>query len=151
MIAKSQDQLKNLYETDDYLWLQETLQFLRNNDLSSLDVENLIEELENLGKSHFSKVRSLLRQIIIHLLLLEYWQEEYGQNHRHWISEIIAFRDDLNNSLTTTLKNKLSQELESIYSVSRRLVIEKTGLALQVFPKQCPYQLEALLDEDWLP
>jgi hypothetical protein len=151
MIATTQDKLKNLYETDDYLWLQKTLQSLRNNDLHSLDIENLIEELEGLGKSHFSKVRSLLRQIIVHLLLLEYWQEEYEWNHRHWVSEIIAFRDDLNNNLTTTLRIKLNQELESVYAVSRRLVIAKTGLNSHVFPNQCPYLLDNLLDENWLP
>ena len=84
MIVTTRNKLNNLYETDDYLWLQKTLQSLRNNDLNSLDIKNLIEELECLGKIHFSKVRSLLRQIIVHLLLLEYWREEYEQNHRHW-------------------------------------------------------------------
>ena len=150
MITETKNQLQKLYEVDDYLWLQETLQSLKNNDLNSLDIENLIEELEVLGKSNLSKVRSLLRQIIIHLLLLEYWQAEYERNHRHWLGEIIAFRDDLNHSLTTTLKNKLNQELESIYTVSRRLVIQKTGLEPHLFLKQCPYLLEELLDEDGL-
>jgi hypothetical protein len=151
MVTLAKNRLQKLYEVDDYLWLQETLKLLKNNDFNSLDLENLIEELEDLGKNSFNKVRSLLRQIIIHLLLLEHWQEEYDLNHRYWMGEIIAFRDDLNNNLTTTLNNKLSQELESIYNVSRRVVIQKTGLRQKLFPAHCPYSLEQLLNDSWYP
>jgi hypothetical protein len=151
MVTLTKNRLQKLYEIDDYLWLQETLKLLKNNDFNSLDLENLIEELEDLGKNSFNKVRSLLRQIIIHLLLLEYWQEEYDLKHRHWMGEIIAFRDDLNNDLTTTLNNKLNQELENIYNVSRRVVIQKTGLHQKLFPDHCPYSLEQLLNDSWYP
>ena len=151
MVTLAKNRLQKLYEIDDYLWLQETLKLLKNNDFNSLDLENLIEELEDLGKNSFNKVRSLLRQIIIHLLLLEHWQEEYDLNHRYWMGEIIAFRDDLNNNLTTTLNNKLNQELESIYNVSRRVVIQKTGLHQKLFPAHCPYSLEQLLNDSWYP
>ena len=151
MVTLTKNRLQKLYEIDDYLWLHETLKLLKNNDFNSLDLENLIEELEDLGKNSFNKVRSLLRQIIIHLLLLEHWQEEYDLNHRYWMGEIIAFRDDLNNNLTTTLNNKLNHELESIYNVSRRVVIQKTGLHQKLFPAHCPYSLEQLLNDSWYP
>ncbi len=151
MAILTKNRLQKLYEIDDYLWLQETLKLLKNNDFNNLDLENLIEALEELGKNSFNKVRSLLRQIIVHLLLLEYWQEEYEINYRHWMGEIIAFRDDLNNNLTTTLNNKLNQELESVYNVAKRLVIQKTGLDKKQFPDRCPYSLEQLLDDSWYP
>jgi hypothetical protein len=151
MVTLTKNRLQKLYEIDDYLWLQETLKLLKNNDFNSLDLENLIEELEDLGKNSFNKVRSLLRQIIIHLLLLEHWQEEYDLNHRYWMGEIIAFRDDLNNDLTTTLNNKLNRELEGIYNVSRRVVIQKTGLHQKLFPAHCPYSLEQLPNDSWYP
>ncbi len=151
MVTLTQSKLQELYEVDDYLWLEETIKILKNKDWANLDLANLLEELEGLGKSDFNKARSLLRQIIVHLLLLEHWEPEYNRNFRHWKAEIIAFRDDLNNSLTTTLKNKLNQELEKIYTVSRKLVIQKTGLAENLFSNDCPYSLEQLLDDDWHP
>jgi hypothetical protein len=151
MFNITQNQLQQLYEIDDYLWLEETIKVLKNKDLENLDIDNLIEELESLGRSELNKVRSLLKQIIIHILLLEYWQEEYDRNCSHWKGEIIAFRDDLNNSLTTTLKNKLVQELESIYNVAVKIVSTKTGLSKNVFPENCPYSLEQLLDDNWYP
>ena len=64
--------LKEIYEIDEYLWLSETIKILRKSRLEDLNLKNLIGELENLGKRDLNKVRSLLRQIIIHLLFLEY-------------------------------------------------------------------------------
>ncbi|TAE53125.1 MAG: DUF29 domain-containing protein [Nostocales cyanobacterium] len=147
----TQKQLQQLYEIDDYLWLEETIKLLKTKNLENLDIDNLIEELESLGRSELNKVRSLFKQIIIHILLLEYWQEEYERNYRHWQGEIIAFRDDLNNSLTKTLKNKLVQELDNIYDVAVKIVSTKTGLSKNVFPENCPYSLEQLLDDNWYP
>jgi hypothetical protein len=43
-LATTQTHLKQLYETDDHLWLQETIKLLKANRLEELDVENLIEE-----------------------------------------------------------------------------------------------------------
>ena len=149
MITVTQNQLRKLYEIDDYLWLEETIKLLKTKDLDNLDLDNLIEELESLGRNDLNKVRSLLRQIIIHILLLEYCQEENDRNYRHWQGELIAFRDDLNNSLTNTLKNKLVQELAHIYNVAVKVVVQKTGLASNLFPDNCPYSLEQLLDDNW--
>ncbi|MFN9555727.1 MAG: DUF29 domain-containing protein, partial [Dolichospermum sp.] len=73
MLNKIPNQLQRLYEIDDYLWLEETIKLLKAKNLENLDLENLIEELESLGRNDLNKVRSLLRQIIIHILLLEYW------------------------------------------------------------------------------
>ena len=143
--------LKEIYEIDEYLWLEETIKILRKNRLEDLDLENLIEELESLGKRDFNKVRSLLRQIIIHLLLLQYWPEEYQRNYRHWQGEVTAFRADLSDRLTTTLKHKLNEDLASIYQTALKVVLQKTGLSKESIPENCPYSFEQLLDDGWYP
>ncbi len=151
MTISTKNKLQELYQSDDYLWLQQTIELLKIKDFKNLDIESLIEELESLGRSEFNKVRSLSRQIIIHLLLLEYWEQEYEQNYRHWQAEIIAFRDDLSHGLTTTLKNKLIPELDSIYKVAVSFVSQKTGLSESIFPAICPYSFEQLLEDNWYP
>ncbi|MBO0348201.1 DUF29 domain-containing protein [Phormidium pseudopriestleyi FRX01] len=143
--------LKELYEIDEYLWLAETVKFLRKNRLKDLDLDNLIEELESLGKRDFNQIKSLLRQIIIHLLLLQYWREEYDRSHRNWKGEITAFRADLSDRLTTTLENKLNQNLASIYQTALKVVLQKTGLSQDTIPENCPYSFEQLLDDNWYP
>lgn len=57
--------LKQLYETDENLWLEETIKLLKQKQFNQLDLENLIEELISLGKRDLAKVKGLLRQIIM--------------------------------------------------------------------------------------
>jgi hypothetical protein len=141
--------LKELYETDDSLWLEETIELLKQKQFHQLDIENLIEELISLSKRDLAKAKSLLRQIIIHLLLLQYWQVEYERNYRHWIGEIKTFRYDLNNHLTTNLINKLQDDLGNIYESAVDFVQVKTDLT--IFPVKCPYTVLQLLDNNYLP
>jgi hypothetical protein len=51
--------LKILYEIDDYQWLEETINLIKKRDFSALDLDNLIEELEELGKEKRNAVESL--------------------------------------------------------------------------------------------
>ena len=143
--------LKNLYEIDEHLWLQETIKLLKAERLDELDLDNLIEELESLGKRDKNKVESLLRQVIIHLLLLQYWSEKYDYNAQHWRGEIATFRVQLNRLLTTNLTKHLLENLEDIYQEAIFIVSQKTGFNLNIFPNNCTYRLEQLLDKNWLP
>jgi hypothetical protein len=43
--------LKELYEKDFYLWVQENLRLLRNKEFQLVDWENLLEEIEDMGRS----------------------------------------------------------------------------------------------------
>ena len=150
-ITSFENPLKSLYEEDEHLWLTETIKLLKENRLERLDIENLIEELEDLSKRDKNQVESFLRQIIIHLLLLQYWTAEHEYNYRHWQGEIATFRVQLNRALTTNLKQHLSDNREDIYQESIFIVTQKTGLSLQIFPSICPYSLEHLLDKSWFP
>jgi hypothetical protein len=69
-------ELKQLYEQDYYLWLEKTIELLKSGQFNQLDWENLIEEIENLGRSEKRAVVSFLKQLIKHLLLYHYWQTE---------------------------------------------------------------------------
>jgi hypothetical protein len=147
MEVKTKINLQELYEIDDHLWLEKTIDLLKKKQFNELDLENLIEELESLGRRDKLAVKSLLEQVIRHLLLLEYWDNEYDRSYRHWRTEIIAFRTQLNDSLTTNLKNHLIEQLPKIYQDALRYVKEKSEL--NCFPNQCLYSLDQLLDNDW--
>lgn len=64
--------LKQLYETDENQWLELTIALLKQKQFDELDLDNLIQELESLGKSEKNAVASFLEPIIRHLLLLQY-------------------------------------------------------------------------------
>ncbi len=142
--------LKQLYELDDSQWLGETISLLRNHQFQQLDLEHLIEELEDLGKEKKNAVASLLEQVIRHLLLLQYWTKETEYNTINWQEEIYNFRTQLRRKMTANLRNYLEEELNYIYEDALGFVKIKTANTM-IFPSQCPYSLEQLLDRDWLP
>jgi hypothetical protein len=142
--------LKTLYETDDYEWLSATIELLKNRQFNALDLENLIEELEDLGSEKRNAVVSLLEQIIRHLLLLQYWTSERERNQNGWRAEIVSFRTQIKRRLTTNLRNYLQENLNSIYKDALLFVKEKTGYSVE-FPSECPYTLEQLLNLNWFP
>ncbi|AKV70919.1 DUF29 domain-containing protein [Microcystis panniformis] len=143
-------QLKQLYELDDSQWLGETISLLRNHQFQQLDLEHLIEELEDLGKEKKNAVASLLEQVIRHLLLLQYWTKETEYNTINWQEEIYNFRTQLRRKMTANLRNYLEEELNYVYEDALGFVKIKTANTM-IFPSQCPYSLEQLLDRDWLP
>lgn len=140
--------LQDLYEIDDSLWLEETIKILKEYRLNELDINNLIKELESLSRRDKAKVKSLLELVIIHLLLLQYWDTESERNKNHWQLEIDAFRRQLNYLMTKNLYNHLSENLEDMYAYAVKTVQKKTNYKLNNFPEFCCYTLDQLLDEN---
>jgi hypothetical protein len=145
------NQLQSLYEQDEHLWLTATIALLKENRLAELDIKHLIEELEELSKRDKNRVESFLRQIIIYLLLWQYRSEEFALNHRHWQGEIANFRIQLNRYLTTNLQKYLLENQEAIYQDAVFIVVQKTEMSSNIFPVNCLYSLEQLLNKHWLP
>ncbi|MBN3960727.1 DUF29 domain-containing protein [Nostoc sp. NMS8] len=141
--------IKTLYESNYLQWLEETIKGLKNRQLGDIDYENLIEELEDLAKNEKRRVRSLLEQIIRHLLLYQYWDLEKPRNANHWAAEIISFRNQLNEDLSANLRNHLEENFNIIYSNALDYVKAKTNLTN--LPELCAYTLEQILDKNWLP
>ncbi|NCR44230.1 MAG: DUF29 domain-containing protein [Microcystis aeruginosa SX13-01] len=144
------NEFKQLYDVDDDEWLEQTINLLKNHQFQQLDLDNLIEELEDLGREKKNAVASLLEQIIRHLLLLQYWTTEAEYNAVHWQEEIYNFPTQLRRTITTNLRKYLEDELTSIYQDALGFVKIKTT-NLVTFPTECPYSLEQLLDRSWLP
>jgi hypothetical protein len=149
LCMKVTSDLKNLYETNYIEWIEQTIKLLKNSQLDRIDYDNLIEELEDLGKREKRRLRSLLEQIIRHLLLYQYWNSEREQNSHHWQAEIISFRNQLNEDLTANLDRYLTDNLSLIYTNALDYVKAKTNL--NIFLDVCPYSLDQLIDKNWLP
>ena len=143
--------LEQLYEREYDRWLSETIELLKNRQFDRVDYEHLIEELAALGRSEKTAVKSLILSIIIQLLLYQFWTTERERNSNHWAAEIITFRVQLENKLTTDLSKflELELELENIYENARLIAEKKTGL--KNLPIICPYSLRQILEKQWFP
>ncbi|HLO84475.1 MAG TPA: DUF29 domain-containing protein [Nostocaceae cyanobacterium] len=140
--------IKQLYESNYLQWLEETVKCLKSRQLADIDYENLIEELEELGRNEKRRVRSLLEQIIRHLLLYQHWNVEKPRNAHHWQAEIIGFRNQINEDLTANLRKDLEENFSIIYSHALDYVLAKTQLT-DLF-ELCPYSLEQVLGNNYL-
>lgn len=127
-------------------WLKTQIDCLKNQDFTGLDLENLIEELEALGRAEKSAVKSLAFQILIHLLLIDYWTEESVYTQNHWQAEVNAFKYQLDDKLTTNYKRFLADNLDKIYAKARTNAILKSNLNSDRFPESCPYTLENIIE-----
>lgn len=54
----------HLYETDFHAWTLEQSKLLKNGDLEQLDIINLAEEIESLGKQQRQELRNRLGVLI---------------------------------------------------------------------------------------
>lgn len=146
------DEMKELYESDYLQWLSATTAQIRRRELDQLDYENLVEELEDLGREQRRKVDSYLRQLLIHLLLYAYWESEKEYCAKGWQAEIDNFRFELELLLKSkTLYNYFVQEIDLIYPKSRKQAIKKTELPGGIFPDRCPFTVDEILNYDYLP
>ena len=80
MVIQLQTTAKKLYDTDYNLWVMETVDQLKNKNFDAIDLENLIEEVSDLSRREKKKLKSLLRNLLEHLLKLKYWEFEIIQN-----------------------------------------------------------------------
>ena len=86
--------LKELYEKDFYLWVQENLKLLKNKEYELVDWENLLEEIEDMGRRYLDSVVSLMAIILEHLYKWEHFR--YGEHVGHsWIKSINNARKEL--------------------------------------------------------
>jgi hypothetical protein len=141
--------LKQLYEIDEARWLEETIELLKERQWEAIDLENLVEELEDLGREKKNAVVSLLEQSIRHFLLYQYRTTEREQNANHWEAEIYSFKLHLNRLSTRNLEIYLEKNLDNIYRSSQIYVQKKTKL--QTLPDENPYLLTDVLSEAYLP
>jgi hypothetical protein len=144
--------MSDLYEEDFVLWTEKIAELLKRKEFDSVDWENLIEEVECMGRSERQAVESLLTQLIKHLLKLSYWRSQRDWNARHWIAEIAEFRSQLKKKMkTATLKNHAINSFEEAYGEARQTLIDARAIEKEAIPPEATFTLEQVLDRDWFP
>lgn len=137
------------YQSDFYQWTQQQADLLRQGALSALDVDNLIEEIESMGKRDRRAIGSYLRNVIMHLLKWRYQPDRRGTS---WQGSINAGRDEIDVLLneSPSLNPQLSTLIIDEYRRARKQASLETGLPLTTFPDQCPFTIEQITG-DWWP
>lgn len=111
-----------------------------------LDYDYLIEEIESLGNSDQRALFSYLARILQHLLKCEYQPEKHT---RSWDISIRTYRSQVKRILKNnpSYKRLLNESLKDSYDSGRVEAQKETGLDIDIFPEECPWTIEEILDE----
>jgi hypothetical protein len=140
-----------LYETDFYQWIVQQANLLRNEEYAELDIDNLVEEIESMGRSQKRELRARSRVLLTHLLKVSL--QPGGNPVRGWRVTIReqrrAIADELADS--PSLWRHLIDQLPEVYTAAREDAAEAMEVDPGAFPVQCPWKIEEILDLNWLP
>jgi Domain of unknown function DUF29 len=139
-----------LYDTDFVRWTEQQAATLRAGRLDALDLANLAEEIESLGKRDRRRLKSRLTVLLTHLLK---WHRQPEQRSGSWDSTIRTQRTDVHQLLedSPSLRREVPQMIAERYEIARRNAAAETGLPLATFPAVCPFAVDEILAEEWLP
>ena len=140
----------HLYTQDYQLWLEQTADLLKHKNFAELDLENLIEEIESMGRSEKNALRSNLRVLL--MLLLKYkFQPQKRSNS--WLYTIYEHRQRLQDAFldSPSLKNYYLEVFDNCYQHALKEASLESGLPESIFPKDCPFSVDETLDADFFP
>ncbi len=134
----------NLYDQDFYLWIETISKQLKAGNFAEIDLANLIEEIESMGKSEKRELKSRLIVLLMHLLKWQYQPEKRSESWRSTITEqricIELLLED-----SPSLRPLFIEIFADCYEKARLKASEETGIKLNFFPKESPFSLEETL------
>lgn len=144
--------MKTNYETDVVAWANEQAALLRSGQLSGLDIENLAEEIEAMGRSERRELESRMAVLLAHLLK---WQYQPGRRSPGWSATLSEQRMRIRLLLrdSPSLKPTLASQ-EWIAEVIEQAIVSaaaETGLNESIFPKEFLWSVEEVLTQGWYP
>jgi hypothetical protein len=139
-----------LYDRDFLEWTETTVDLLRSQKFSEIDLENLIEEIESMGISEKNALESNLEILLMHLLKYKYQPQKISNSWKYTIRE---HRLRIVKSLKSSpsLKVYFLEVLSECYKNARELATDETGLAIFDFPESSPFTPEQIIDANFLP
>jgi Domain of unknown function DUF29 len=142
---------RSLYDDDIFAWAQQQAEALRRlaetrRDLpNELDLENVADEIQDVGKSELHETENLLTRLLVHLIKAH---ADPGSRARgHWLGEALTFQSQARRAFSPSMRRLI--DLDDLWESAGRIAEAK----LEVFgiesfperPKACPFTLHELL------
>jgi len=139
----------SLYETDVHAWAMEQAALVRRlAPGGGLDVENIAEEIESVGRQQRQEIESRLDQLLLHLLKARFQPDRWKGG---WQASIKVQRREIAKLLrhNPSLKDHPSAVLAQEYETARLMAAAETGLSEETFPDTCPFTIDEILDDGY--
>ena len=149
-MAKQLAPAADLYEHDFYTWALRQAELVRARRLGELDLENVAEELELLGKEQAHKLELAYRVLLLHLLK---WAYQPQKRSRSWRGTIVRERTNVERVLEDNpgLKPQRARHFATAYRGARKEAAAETGLPIATFPEASPFTADQAMDEEFWP
>ena len=148
--ARQLEHAPNLYEQDFLSWIEAQAQALKDRQVAALDWDNLVEEIESMGRSQRNELKSRLRVLLMHLIKWHWQPEKRSTRWQLTIKEQrLSLRDLL--EMSPSLRPSLSVLLPRAWQDASSSAALETGLNESIFPEICPWSMEDVLLDGWLP
>lgn len=139
-----------LYDTDIVAWSEQQAALLRSGRLSEIDVLNIAEEIEDVGKSVQRELSSRVAVLLAHLLK---WKFQPELRSRSWLATIAVQRRSIVKRLSKvpSLKRSFFNEewLDEAWDDAVKIAIDETGL--HEFPEDPIWNARQTLDPEFFP
>ena len=149
MLAQSSP-TTSLYDRDYALWLETTIEQLRQQNFDQVDWENVLDEFESMSKRDRRSIKSNLVILLLHLLK---WEFQPEMRSGSWKGSIREHRRRIQQILqdSPSLRSYIPEILSETYTEAVEQAIDETGLEIVVFPIDCPYDILNILNPLFLP
>ena len=139
-------QEKHNYDKDFYKWAYAQADLLKSKEFEKIDLQNLIEEVESLGKSEKHALESQIIRLLLHMLKIEYQPKKRTKS---WDRSILNARIEIDRKVkqNPSLKKELKNLIQESFPYAIKSAALETGLDLKTFPKECPWSLKEILGE----
>ena len=140
----------DLYERDSFAWTQAQARLLARRDDAALDVANLLEEVESLGRNQRDAITLRLEVLLAHLLKFRLQPERATPSWRRALRER---RRQIERLIARNpgLRGLPREALPDVYPDAVRIASGETGIAMAAFPPACPFTIEDILDPGFEP
>ncbi len=130
---------------DLYRWAFEQAAHIRAGRFDLVDILNVADEIESVGKSEFKSFASGLEIILLHMLK---WDHQPSRRSRSWIYSILEHRRrvirDIDDS--PSLTSRRGEAIERAYEAARLCAARETKQRAEAFPAACPYTWDQIME-----
>lgn len=135
------------YDEDYAAWLENQIALMRVDRWADVDKDNLLDEVESLGRSDFKSFASAIRIVLIHMLK---WDHQPERRTRSWQASITEHRLQIGEELrdSPSYRARIDEAVERAYAIARARASGETGLPLSAFPQTCPYDWGTIMNRE---
>jgi hypothetical protein len=139
-----------LYDLDFAQWAEQNAELLRAGKFAEADIANIAEEIESLARRDRRQLYNRLVRLAEHLLKWQFQPERRGTSWKHTIlQQRRGIRQLLEES--PSLRPALEDVIAAVYQDAANGTAIVTDRPRKEFPETCPYTIEQMLDEEFLP